>query len=264
MKEGAFRQVLYFQLNVIQILIPPLRDRIGDIVPLTKFFIEHYNRNFKRNIRTSPTSAAKLPAVAHDWPGNIRELRNAIERAMILEERPVITPPSLPIAISRPDRHGHWPNSPARAPADGLSLEDNKAEPWCLGAEARAPRALIRVVALKIEFTLPAVVSPRPAPAKCAAAPTGAEQVSGGREGKPLGELLVGGAGTRVLNSAGRVFAPVGSLRALTRSRNCAAFSNSNLRAASRMRSSNSPMKRWRCSGVRLSTSSSTSSGTVT
>ena len=49
-KEGAFRQDLYFRLNVIQILIPPLRDRTEDIVPMTKFFIEHYNRKFKRSI----------------------------------------------------------------------------------------------------------------------------------------------------------------------------------------------------------------------
>ena len=49
-KEGAFRQDLYFRLNVIQILIPPLRERVDDILPLTRFFIEHYNRKFKRNI----------------------------------------------------------------------------------------------------------------------------------------------------------------------------------------------------------------------
>src|SRR5581483_9260229 len=49
-KEGAFRQDLYFRLNVIQISIPALRDRADDILPLTNFFIEHYNRKFKRNI----------------------------------------------------------------------------------------------------------------------------------------------------------------------------------------------------------------------
>ena len=84
-KEGAFRQDLYFRLNVIQILIPPLRDRAEDIVPLTKFFVEHYNRKFKRNIEGVTEAAAKL-LLSHDWPGNVRELRNAIERAMILEE----------------------------------------------------------------------------------------------------------------------------------------------------------------------------------
>jgi transcriptional regulator with PAS, ATPase and Fis domain len=125
-KEGAFRQDLYFRLNVIQILIPPLRERTDDILPMTRFFIEHYNRKFKRSIEGASDGAAKL-LLAHDWPGNVRELRNAIERAMILEESALITPPSLPISISRPE-----PGVPMAAaasleiPSDGLSLEDNE------------------------------------------------------------------------------------------------------------------------------------------
>jgi len=125
-KEGAFRQDLYFRLNVIQILIPPLRERTEDIVPLTRFFIDHYNRKFKRNIEGVTDAAAKL-LLSHDWPGNVRELRNAIERAMILEDSGLITPPSLPIAITRPD-----PGVPVvfpvntEMPTDGLSLEDNE------------------------------------------------------------------------------------------------------------------------------------------
>src|SRR5215471_9855215 len=101
-KEGAFRQDLYFRLNVIQILIPPLRERIDDIIPMTRFFIDHYNRKCKRSVEGVTDSAAKL-LLAHDWPGNVRELRNAIERAMILEETALIAPSSLPIAISRPN-----------------------------------------------------------------------------------------------------------------------------------------------------------------
>jgi two-component system response regulator AtoC len=125
-KEGAFRQDLYFRLNVIQILIPPLRDRVDDIVPLTKFFIEHYNRKFKRNIEGVSEAAAKLLA-SHDWPGNVRELRNAIERAMILEESARITPASLPIAVSQPDGGAAAAMvASLDAPADGLSLEDNE------------------------------------------------------------------------------------------------------------------------------------------
>jgi len=125
-KEGAFRQDLYFRLNVIKILIPPLRDRADDIVPLTRFFIEHYNRKFKRNIEGVTEAAAKL-LLYHDWPGNVRELRNAIERAMILEESSSIDPASLPIAISRPDGDAsHEVALPAAAPSDGLSLEDNE------------------------------------------------------------------------------------------------------------------------------------------
>jgi transcriptional regulator with PAS, ATPase and Fis domain len=125
-KEGAFRQDLYFRLNVIQILIPPLRDRTEDILPLTRFFIEHYNRKFKRNIEGTTDAAAKLLAV-HDWPGNVRELRNAIERAMILEESAFITPQSLPIAIVRPETGGAaLAPAAVEIPSDGLSLEDNE------------------------------------------------------------------------------------------------------------------------------------------
>jgi len=125
-KEGAFRQDLYFRLNVIQILIPALRERVEDIVPLTKFFVEHYNRKFKRNIEGLNEAAARL-LMGHDWPGNVRELRNAIERAMILEESAQITPASLPIAISRPESGTVLP-VPASTdlPTEGLSLEDNE------------------------------------------------------------------------------------------------------------------------------------------
>jgi len=125
-KEGAFRQDLYFRLNVIQILIPPLRERTEDIVPLTRFFIEHYNRKFKRNVEGVSEPAARL-LLTHDWPGNVRELRNAIERAMILEESADITPASLPISIARQDNVAPLalPVS-LDAPVDGLSLADNE------------------------------------------------------------------------------------------------------------------------------------------
>jgi transcriptional regulator with PAS, ATPase and Fis domain len=101
-KQKAFRQDLYFRLNVIQITIPPLRDRIDDIAPLARFFIEHYNRKFKHTVQGLSRFAAQL-LLSYDWPGNVRELRNAIERGMILEESSLITSSSLPAAISRPD-----------------------------------------------------------------------------------------------------------------------------------------------------------------
>src|SRR3954451_4973716 len=124
-KEGAFRQDLYFRLNVIQILIPPLRERTEDILPLTRFFIEHYNRKFKRSIEGISDAAARL-LLTHDWPGNVRELRNAIERSMILEETAVITAPSLPIAISQPEGEDAPFAMSVEIPTDGLSLEDNE------------------------------------------------------------------------------------------------------------------------------------------
>ena len=101
-RQKTFRQDLYFRLNVIQITIPPLRDRIDDVAPLAKFFIEHYNRKFKHHIQGLTSFAAQL-LLSYDWPGNVRELRNAIERGMILEESKLITSSSLPIAVSRLD-----------------------------------------------------------------------------------------------------------------------------------------------------------------
>jgi len=101
-REGAFRQDLYFRLNVIQITIPPLRERREDILPLTRFFIDHYNGRFKRNIEGVHPDAVQLME-QYPWPGNVRELRNAIERAMILEDSSQITHGSLPMAISQND-----------------------------------------------------------------------------------------------------------------------------------------------------------------
>jgi len=123
-KEGAFRQDLYFRLNVIQIVLPPMRDRPEDILPLARFFIEHYNRKFRRGIEGVSPAAAQL-LLSHDWPGNVRELRNAIERAMILEESTYITPASLPIAITRPDGSSSATRG-TEIPTEGLSLEDNE------------------------------------------------------------------------------------------------------------------------------------------
>jgi PAS domain S-box-containing protein len=124
--EGAFRQDLYFRLNVIQIVIPPLRSRVQDILPLVDFFIAHYNRKFKRHIEDVSPEAREL-LLAHDWPGNVRELRNAIERAMILEDSALITSASLPIAISRADgRHSPTPEPAPEIPDDGMSLVDNE------------------------------------------------------------------------------------------------------------------------------------------
>jgi two-component system response regulator AtoC len=94
-KEGAFRQDLYYRLNVIQIVIPPLRERIADVLPLAQFFIEHYNQKFSRRI-DGVTEETRNILVTHNWPGNVRELRNTIEHAMILEETTLIRPGSLP------------------------------------------------------------------------------------------------------------------------------------------------------------------------
>ena len=97
-REGQFRQDLYYRLAIIAIFIPPLRDRKEDVLPLVDFFIERYNRRFKKSIRgiTDDTRALLL---SHNWPGNVRELRNTIERGMILEEEPFLRPVYLPFSV---------------------------------------------------------------------------------------------------------------------------------------------------------------------
>jgi PAS domain S-box-containing protein len=84
-EQGRFRLDLYYRLNVIQVVLPPLRERSEDVIPLAEHFIRIYNIKFKRNIKGLSHSAAAA-LLSHDWPGNVRELRNVIERAMVLEE----------------------------------------------------------------------------------------------------------------------------------------------------------------------------------
>jgi two-component system response regulator AtoC len=134
-KESAFRQDLYFRLNVIHIVIPPLRERREDIPPLANFFVQHYNKKFKRQIQGVAAETMRL-LVNYDWPGNVRELRNSIERAMILEDSSFITASSLTMTLSQEAESNiaaaasaggeTAPQFPARIPDEGLSLEENE------------------------------------------------------------------------------------------------------------------------------------------
>ncbi|MFY9910305.1 MAG: sigma-54 dependent transcriptional regulator [Candidatus Sulfotelmatobacter sp.] len=97
-RESEFRQDLYYRLAIIAIFIPPLRDRKEDIMPLVDFFIERYNRTFKKQIR-GITDATRRLLMSHNWPGNVRELKNTIERGMILEDEPFLRPLYLPFSV---------------------------------------------------------------------------------------------------------------------------------------------------------------------
>ena len=81
-KEGKFRLDLYYRLNVVEIEIPPLRQRKDDIIPLTKVFLDKINDRYKLSREISPNAMKVL--LAHDWPGNVRELENEIERAAVI------------------------------------------------------------------------------------------------------------------------------------------------------------------------------------
>jgi DNA-binding NtrC family response regulator len=97
-RDGQFRQDLYYRLAIIAIFIPPLRDHKEDILPLVDFFIDRYNRRFKKSIRGITEETRRL-IFSHNWPGNIRELKNTIERGMILEDEPYLRPVYLPFSV---------------------------------------------------------------------------------------------------------------------------------------------------------------------
>ncbi len=97
-RDGQFRQDLYYRLAIIAIFIPPLRDRKEDIMPLVDFFIDRYNRRFKKSIRGITEETRRL-ILSHNWPGNVRELKNTIERGMILEDEPLLRPLYLPFSV---------------------------------------------------------------------------------------------------------------------------------------------------------------------
>lgn len=102
-KKGSFRDDLFYRLNVIEIKLPPLRSRPGDIPGLASRFVEKYGRRFGKPVKVlSDEAAAAL--MSYGWPGNIRELENVIERAMILEESGTIKTLALPIAQGGPKK----------------------------------------------------------------------------------------------------------------------------------------------------------------
>jgi transcriptional regulator with PAS, ATPase and Fis domain len=116
-RDGRFREDLYYRLGMMPITLPPLRDRTGDVPRLTEHFVAAFNREFKKNV-TGVTPAAMKALEAYPWPGNVRELRNAVERAMLLAEGDVLGPEHFTmLAAPTPVSSGF------SLPAEGVNLE---------------------------------------------------------------------------------------------------------------------------------------------
>jgi two-component system NtrC family response regulator/two-component system response regulator HydG len=94
-EEGSFREDLYYRLNVIEIHIPALRERTGDIPLLAHHFLHQYARANKKDVRDFSDEVLAM-LLRHGWPGNVRELQNAMERAVVLATEPVLTPAQFP------------------------------------------------------------------------------------------------------------------------------------------------------------------------
>jgi len=120
---GRFREDLYYRLNVIQIVLPPLRDRVDDIPLLVLYFNEKYARELDRHV-TGIDDAALQRLCEYPFPGNVRELENVIERAVALCRREVIGLEALPPNLLRPGPAGPV----SRIPSDGVDLEGLVAE----------------------------------------------------------------------------------------------------------------------------------------
>jgi DNA-binding NtrC family response regulator len=120
-REGQFRQDLYYRLAIIAIFIPPLRERKEDILPLVDFFIERYNRRFKKSVRGITDDTRRL-IFTHNWPGNVRELKNTIERGMILEDESLLRPEYLPFSVGESGGRTLFERT---SPSDGGQLLPN-------------------------------------------------------------------------------------------------------------------------------------------
>jgi len=116
-KEGRFREDLFYRLNVVNIMVPALRERVEDIVPLAEHFIKRFARELRRKVTGFSAEAVKA-LQEYRWPGNVRELENSIERAVLMCEGDVVRPADLTLL----DREHSIGMTPALA-ADLLNLE---------------------------------------------------------------------------------------------------------------------------------------------
>ncbi|MEW6720236.1 MAG: nif-specific transcriptional activator NifA [Thermodesulfobacteriota bacterium] len=132
---GTFREDLYYRLNVIPIFLPPLRDRREDILPLTEHFLERFNQEHGKSVTFSREALDLL--LEYRWTGNVRELENLVERAVVMAKDPVIHAQDLPRAVRVPSAP---PAAASSAPAAPPGSPGAGAESASAGPEGR-PRA---------------------------------------------------------------------------------------------------------------------------
>jgi formate hydrogenlyase transcriptional activator len=137
-RRDEFRSDLYYRLNVFPVHLPPLRERRDDVIPLVWHFVETYSRRVGRSITRIPQEALAA-LIAYDWPGNIRELQNVIERAIILSSDGTLANPLAPTAAN---------NSPTTVPTKlkdverALILQALRDADWIIGGPAGAAAKL--------------------------------------------------------------------------------------------------------------------------
>jgi two-component system, NtrC family, response regulator AtoC len=129
-ERGEFREDLYFRLNVVQLAVPPLRDRGDDVMALARVILQRFNHNFNREPPVAGfTPEAEALLTGYRWPGNVRELENAIERAVLLTDGTSIAPENLPEKIwaSRPSAKAGPSDVPALPAPEDLEFSLKRA-----------------------------------------------------------------------------------------------------------------------------------------
>ena len=121
-KQGSFREDLYYRLSVITIELPPLRERPGDVPVLTDFFIEFFNKRYNKNIKGINEITRRL-FLSHDWPGNIRELKNCLERAVIFCDGDRIDLSDLPKQYAEVERERSFTGRSLDDATDNITRE---------------------------------------------------------------------------------------------------------------------------------------------
>jgi len=125
-EEGHFRKDLYFRLGVIKVQVPSLNERPGDIVALAKYFLQEFSKKFGKKF-SSISREAEQDLLAHNWTGNVRELKNLIERAVLIGKGPALTEKQLGLNVSGREQESAKPGAQEPFPlltAEGLDLSE--------------------------------------------------------------------------------------------------------------------------------------------
>ncbi len=157
--SGDFREDLYYRLNVVTVTMPALRERKEDIIPLATHFLQRFSQDMKRPMRGFSPGALRM-LTRHNWPGNIRELENTIERAVLMADGPIVDPGDLTVGSNRSDDGSAAGSTVLKLPAEGVELdqlekmviiEALKMNDWVQKDAARFLRISSRVMNYKIQ-----------------------------------------------------------------------------------------------------------------
>src|SRR5439155_23817097 len=121
--DGRFRDDLYYRINVLSVDVPPLRERREDIPVLIDYFLKKHTRNTSRLVKGLTTETRRI-LTDYGWPGNVRQLESAIERAILLCEGDMIIPDDLPTEVRQESQTAA--TGGFKLPADGISFEEGE------------------------------------------------------------------------------------------------------------------------------------------